>query len=109
MNTAYKTEERVIRNLILTHVRCTNEDKKLNLVIYYNTRKTANLVMVNNMPKNKARQKSNGHLQQANVIYQFTCPEEGCRLLNKDKYIGATTTTYCIYVIRHIHIVLWLF
>ena len=93
MNTAYKTEERVIRDLILTNVKPTDQAKKVTLIIYYNTRKTADLVMVNNMFKKKTRDKDNRHLQQANVIYQFSCPEEGCRLLNKDKYIGATTTS----------------
>ena len=83
MNTAYKTEERVVCNLILTHVRSIDENKKLNLIIYYNTRKTASLVKINNMSKKKSRTKTNAHLQKANVIYKFTCPEEGCRLLQQ--------------------------
>ncbi|KAF0292896.1 hypothetical protein FJT64_009204 [Amphibalanus amphitrite] len=67
MNTAYKTEERVIRDLILTNVKPTDKAKKVTLIIYYNTRKTADLVMVNNMFKKKTRDKDNRHLQQANL------------------------------------------
>ena len=93
MNTAYKTEERAIRDLILTNVKPTDENKRIDLIIYYNTSKTANLVMVNNMFKKQTKHKTNRHLQRTNVIYQFSCPEEGCRLLNRDKYIGATTTS----------------
>ena len=48
---------------------------------------------VYNMQKTKARTKKNNHLQKTNVIYQYSCPEGGCRLLNRDKYIGATTTS----------------
>ena len=64
----------------------------MNLIVYYNTRKTAGLVVVNNMPKKKTQEKANGLLQKTNVIYQFLCPEDGCRLLKNDKYIGETTT-----------------
>lgn len=48
---------------------------------------------MDNMSKRKMIQKMNGHLQKTNVIYQFNCPEEGCRLLHQDKYIGVTTTS----------------
>ena len=37
--------------------------------------------------------KANGHLQKTNAIHQFPCPEEGCKLLKDDKYVGATATT----------------
>ena len=32
-------------------------------------------------------------LQQSNVLYEFSCPIEGCKLLQNVKYIGMTTTT----------------
>jgi hypothetical protein len=32
-------------------------------------------------------------LQRTNVIYEFNCPTEGCKLLRNVKYVGMTTTT----------------
>jgi hypothetical protein len=32
-------------------------------------------------------------LQRTNVIYEFSCPIEGCKLLRNVKYVGMTTTT----------------
>ena len=93
MNSSYDLEERVIRDIITSHVECTDPDKRLNLVIYYNTAKTASLILQNNMYTKKLRQKQNGHLQRTNVIYRYNCPEAGCRRFHADKYIGATTTT----------------
>ena len=93
MHTAYKGEERVMKNIIKSHVKCVDPSKTLNIIIYYNTTKTSSLVMINNTHNKKQRMKKNGYLQRTNVIYQYDCPEDGCRRLNTGKYIGATTTT----------------
>ena len=93
MNSEYQQEERAIRNIITSHVECTDSDKRLNIIIYYNTSKTSSLVLQNNMYIKQQRQKQNGHLQRTNVIYRYNCPEAGCRRLHTDTYIGATTTT----------------
>ena len=93
MNSSYQLEERIMRDIITSHVESTDPDKQLNLVIYYNTAKTSGLVLQNNMHAKRQRQKQNGHLQRTNVIYRYNCPEVGCRRLQTDKYIGATTTT----------------
>jgi hypothetical protein len=31
--------------------------------------------------------------QQTNVIYEYSCPKEDCKLLNNEKYIGETSTS----------------
>ena len=93
MSTAHKTEERIIKGLVRSHVKCRDEKKDLNLIIYYKTRKTHSLIMCNNLAARQSRQKQNSHLKKTNVIYRYSCPEEGCRLLHKDEYIGATTTS----------------
>ena len=84
MTTAYKTEERVIKDMIKSHVKCRHDNKSINFVIYYQTRQTLSLVMSNNLAVKQSRQKENSHLKKINVIYRFSCPEEGCRLLHND-------------------------
>ena len=93
MSTAYQTEERIIKDMVTGHVKSRDKKKRLNLIIYYKTHKTHSLVMCNNLGKKQSQKKTNGHLKSINVIYRYSCPEEGCRLLHKDEYIGATTTS----------------
>ena len=93
MNSSYNLEERIIRDIITSHVECSDPRNQLNLIIYYNTNKTSGLVLQNNMHAIRQRKKQDGHLQRTNVIYRYNCPEAGCRRLHTDKYIGATTTT----------------
>ena len=73
MSTAYKIDERIIRNIIEQNTRVVNNNDKLDLIIYYKNPKTAQLIMTNNT--NKKTQ-----LNTTNVICQFTCPNEDCML-----------------------------
>ena len=86
MNTAYKDDERALRNIITSNVICKDKDKKLQLTIYYKNKKTRNLVMRNNTNNISKPSKS------TNVVYKFTCSHEDCRPQTVS-YIGATTTT----------------
>ena len=86
MNTAYKDDERALRDIVMTNVVCKNTDQKLQLSIYYKNRKTKNLVMKNNTNN------SMKPMKRTNVVYKFTCPHEDCRP-HSATYIGATTTT----------------
>ncbi|MPC28639.1 hypothetical protein E2C01_021848 [Portunus trituberculatus] len=47
ISTAYNKDEKAIKKIICSNVTPTSVDTKLNLVIYYKSRKTANLVMKN--------------------------------------------------------------
>ena len=76
----------VIKNIIKKNVKCAQEDQKLNLIIYYQNKKTRTLVMKNNMSCSREK------LKCTNVVYQFICPHEDCRL-RKETYIGVTTTS----------------
>lgn len=87
MSSAHKTDERVLQEIVKRNVRCTSPGDTLKLVVYYKSSKTHQLVMNNNPTRKRDR------LHRTNVLYQFTCPEEGCRLLPNIKYIGMTTTT----------------
>ena len=86
MSPTYKVDERVIREIVEDCVKCTNVGDSLNLVIYYQNRKTNNLVMKNNLSADGNK------LKRSNVVYQFYCPHEDCRL-HPVSYIGVTTTT----------------
>ena len=71
MSTSYKIDEQIIRNVIKDNIRVTNNNDKLDVIIYYKSPKTAQLIMKNNM--NKKTQ-----LNTTNVIYQFTYPNDDC-------------------------------
>ena len=72
MNSAYKIDEKVLKKIINDNVKCKKENSELQLVIYYNNMKTKNLVMKNNLSRNKRE------LSQTNVIYEFQCPKNEC-------------------------------
>ena len=84
MSDAYKTDERVLKDMIRRNIRC-EEGEHLELHIYYTTKKTRNLIMSNKPVQTEP-------LKCTNVVYKFTCPLEGCRP-QADHYIGVTTTT----------------
>ena len=100
MHQNYKLEERVLRELIKDNVQCTEENKKLNLIIYYKNMKTRNLVMKNN-PVEKPEP-----LQQNNVVYEFKCPldhtpDEGPLDNQPHTYIGYTQCLLATRLTRH--------
>jgi hypothetical protein len=87
MSLAYKTDERVLQEIVRRNVQCNSQEDRLNLIVYYKNKKVNQLVMCNNPTLKRDR------LQQTNVVYEFKCPEEDCRLLQNVNYIGETTTT----------------
>ena len=87
MTPAYKTDERVLHDIISRNVTCTNPQNKLLLIIYYKNPRVLNLIMKNNLSQDPS------FLKKTNVVYQYTCPEEGCKLLPNSSYIGVTTTS----------------
>ena len=86
MSPAHKVDERVIRNIVHDCVKCTSPNDRIKLEIYYQNKKAHNLVMKNNALSDGSK------LKRANVVYQFFCPHEDCRL-HSASYIGSTSTT----------------
>ena len=86
MTPAHLTDERVLHDIVTRNVTTNNPQDKLNLIIYYKNTKVSNLIMKNNTTKKLNK------LQKTNVVYDFTCPHEGCTL-RKSNYIGMTTTS----------------
>ena len=94
MNTQYKTDEKILKTIIKKNVACNNDNERIQLNIYYQSRKTRDIIMKNNPVTTKDSNRTN-------VVYKFTCPHEDCRPHDKD-YIGATTTTLSRRLTMHI-------
>jgi hypothetical protein len=86
MSAAYKTYERVFRQIIQRNVHSNEPNQKFKVNIFYGNKKVHNLVMKNNPTKPST-------LQSTNVVYKFSCPNEDCKLRNNVNYIGMTATT----------------
>lgn len=83
---AYKTDERVLKQIIKNNTKCSSDNEHLQLIIYYKSHTIASLVSKNNQsPKPSA-------LKQTNVVYEYSCNHGDCEL-QKHSYIGMTTTT----------------
>ncbi|MPC52728.1 hypothetical protein E2C01_046604 [Portunus trituberculatus] len=83
MSTEYKTDERIIKDIIQHHIKPTDEEHTISLTIYYIKKKSQLLI------KNKTTMK-NPSLQENHVIYKHTCKIEDC---GPQTYIGMTQTT----------------
>ena len=66
----------------------TDQNLKLNLIIFYRNFETKNLIMKNDLSPPKRV------IDGTNVIYEYKCPLEDCCLQHKNnRYIGLTTCT----------------
>ena len=96
MSPAYKTDERMLRNIIKRNCKPVQEKDALRLVIFYQSPTTASLVMKNNLSCDKTL------LKQSNVIYQYKCNLGDCALRSGSNYIGLTTTTLSRRITMHL-------
>ena len=81
MHKNYKKDEATLKNIIRAHVAPTEEDSKVDLVIYYKNKRTSQLLMKNSPSSGQDLLKKRG------VVYQLMCPASGC----PQSYIGMTT------------------
>ena len=72
---------------LLLEMFLVNNNDELKLIIYYKNKRVNQLIMNNNPTK------KTDSLQQTNVIYEFSCPKEDCKLLQNINYIGMINTT----------------
>ena len=84
MHNNYKTDEKILRDIIRTNVICTDPINKINLIIYYRNRKANSLVMKNNSSPPPST------MQQSNLVYAFNCPLSHSKAT---AYIGYTECT----------------
>ena len=87
MSPAYKVDERVLKSIVSRNVKCLLPEDRVNVVIYYKSARTSNLIMRNNL--NAAHDK----LKCTNVVYEYKCPSEDCPLPPNSTYIGYTQCT----------------
>ena len=85
-SSAHKTDERILRQIIRNNVQCTENNHRLNLVIFYQSNTIKQLVSKNNSTPKQP------DLKQSNVVYEFKCPHGECAL-QQNSYIGMTTTS----------------
>ena len=88
MHKNYKVDEQVITKIIYRHIKPTEPQKQIKLIIYYIKFKTSNLIVTIQTPPNP--------LTQTNVVYKFTCSFRECFSENNITPItdvGLTTTT----------------
>ena len=82
----YKTDERIIKNIVFNSIKCINRRDKVELIIYYKSPKLTSLVTRNDQsPKLE-------DLQKANLIYEFKCNSGDCEHLS-NSYVTQTQTS----------------
>ena len=90
MNPNYKRDEQLLKRILKDHVNTKNPRDKLQLVIYYRSTKTRDLVMKNNLAP-KVRD-----LAKTNLVYDFQCIVGECahQIRRSDaQYSGLTKCT----------------
>ena len=86
MHHNYKLEEKAIKSIIKFNVKPKDNEKCVDLRIFYRNQKLSSLVITNNPHCEKEASK------QCDLVYQFSCTERECVSLN-NRYIGYTRVT----------------
>ena len=89
MNPKYKQDEKLIKNAIKSNVKVKEPSDRLQVIIYYKSVKTRDLIMKNNLtPKLR-------DLARTNLIYDFHCTIDECAHQPREtvQYSGLTTCT----------------
>ena len=84
MSTAYKVEEKVIKRIINNNVKPRDPEKKIQLNVYYKSKRTSNLLIKNNTASSLSM------LQRSNVVYKIECKHRDGTPCSS--YIGRTQT-----------------
>ena len=87
MSTCYRTEERIIKDILKRGITTVDPEDKIDFNIYYRNSKTSSLIM-----KNDINHAIKTPLKMDHVVYKYTCPYGDCKLRN-NMYIGMTTTS----------------
>ena len=94
MTTAYRKEEKIIRDIITKNCRPVQEPDTIKVIIYYRSPKVTSLVMRSNLSQDPSVMKS------TNVVYQIRCTTGDCAR-RPSTYIGHTTTTLSRRITMH--------
>ena len=87
MSSAYKAEEKAVRDIVRKNCIPSKDDDNIRLTIYYKSPRVSNLIMCNNLSNDNAPLKS------TNVVYEYKCQIGDCARRRNSSYIGHTTTS----------------
>ena len=77
---SFKNDEKHLKQIFKMHLKPTNQIAKIKLTAYFRPCKLS--TKFSTRPQREEKKKSN-------VVYQFTCPEDGCQAT----YVGYTTNS----------------
>ena len=84
MTPNYKQDETQLKSIMSKHTKPCDPTNKIKLIIYYKSKKLFNLFIKNNI-----HAKTSEISRQHHVVYEYSCPRDGCNATQK--YIGYTT------------------
>ena len=94
MSNNTRLDEDIIKYTIKQRIKCTDDNYKLDLVIYYKGTKTKNYIIKNSLSNNSI-------LQISHVVYKINCPMKGCEL-PKPYYKGQTQNSISRRMTEHL-------
>ena len=83
-SSAHEEDERIMKKIFRKNIKPVNPSTRVQLVIYYKTKKTSQLLL-----RNSPHQEQDA-LQRSHIIYRYTCNRGNCATL-PSTYIGMTT------------------
>ena len=95
-SSSYKTDERVLKQLINNNMQPTDPQDKIRFIIYYRQNNISQLISKNNQGPVQPI------LKHTNIVYQYTCPLEDSAL-QKQQYIGHSITTLSRRLTMHLN------
>ena len=81
-HSGYKRDEEALKKILKRHVFQISVE--IELIIYYKSKRTSNIIMQNNLSKSKLPDRLRSH-----IVYEFTCSVGECASSN-NSYIGMT-------------------
>ena len=96
MSTAYKKEEKILKDIVRRNCIPTKQDEKIELKIFYKSARISSLLMKNNLSADSSK------LLSTNVVYAFKCPLGDCAHRRNASYIGHTVTTLSRRITMHL-------
>ena len=83
-SSAHEDDESIIKKIFKKNIKAVNPTTRVQLVIYYKTKKTSQLLL-----RNSPHQEQDA-LQRSHIIYRYTCNRGNCAAL-PSTYVGMTT------------------
>ena len=84
-SSAHEEDERIMKKIFKKNIKAVNPTTRIQLVIYYKSKKTSHLLLRNSPPHQEQ-----DALQRSHVIYRYSCKRGNCAAL-PTTYIGMTT------------------